>query len=60
MVSATFRKTGGPPGGGYGLVIRDQGPAPRDGVNQNDEAYVMEAGDQGEYRRLAARRRSLG
>ena len=44
IVSATFRKTGGPPGGGYGLVVRDQGPDPRDGVNQNMNAYVLETG----------------
>ena len=44
VVSATFRKTGGPPGGGYGLVIRDQGPEPRDGMNQNMDAYVLETG----------------
>jgi len=49
VVSATFRKTGGPPGGGYGLIVRDQGPEPRDGVNQQMTAYVVEAGDLGEY-----------
>jgi Domain of unknown function (DUF4388) len=48
-VSATFRKTGGPPGGGYGLIVRDQGPDPRDGVNQNMSAYVLETGDLGEF-----------
>jgi hypothetical protein len=49
VVSATFRKTGGPPGGGYGLILRDQGPAPRDGINQALNAYVFETGDQGEF-----------
>jgi hypothetical protein len=49
IVTATFRKTGGPPGGGYGLVVRDQGPDPRDGVNQNMNAYVLETGDLGEF-----------
>jgi len=49
IVSATFRKTGGPPGGGYGLIVRDQGPEPRDGVNQELNAYVLETGDLGEY-----------
>jgi hypothetical protein len=49
VVSATFRKTGGPPGGGYGLIVRDQGPPPRDGVNQEANAYVMETGDLGEF-----------
>jgi hypothetical protein len=49
VVSATFRKTGGPPGGGYGLLIRDQGPEPSDGVKQMLNAYVLEAGDIGEF-----------
>jgi hypothetical protein len=49
LVSATFRKTGGPPGGGYGLLLRDQGPPPRDGVSQQAHAYVFEAGDVGEF-----------
>jgi hypothetical protein len=49
VVSATFRKTGGPPGGGYGLIVRDEGPPLRDGVNQNANAYVFEAGDLGEF-----------
>jgi hypothetical protein len=40
---------GGPTGGGYGLIIRDQGPGPRDGVNQNGQYYVLEVGDRGEY-----------
>ncbi len=49
VVSATFRKTGGPPGGGYGLIVRDQGPLPRDGINQEANAYVFETGDVGEF-----------
>jgi hypothetical protein len=49
IVSATFRKTGGGPGGGYGLIVRDQGPGPRDGVNQQANAYVMETGDLGHF-----------
>lgn len=49
VVQATFRKTGGPPGGGYGLIVRDQGPEPRDGKNQSMTAYVLETGDLGEY-----------
>jgi hypothetical protein len=48
-VSATFRKVGGPAGGGYGFIIRDQGPGPRDGVNQIGQYYVLEVGDRGEY-----------
>ena len=48
LVSATFRKTGGPPGGGYGIIVRDQGPAPRDGLNQGGRYYVLEVGDLGQ------------
>jgi hypothetical protein len=47
-VSATFRKVGGPPGGGYGLILRDQGPGPRDGQNQTGDFYVLGVGDRGE------------
>jgi len=49
VVFATFRKTGGPPGGGYGLVVRNQSPDPLNGVNQNASAYVMATGDRGEF-----------
>src|SRR4030095_4693070 len=49
VVSAAFRKVGGPAGGGYGFIIRDQGPGPRDGVNQIGQYYVLEVGDRGEY-----------
>lgn len=48
VVSATFRKLGGPPGGGFGLLVRDRGPGPRDGVRQDGTFYVLAAGDQGE------------
>jgi signal peptidase I len=48
VVRAIFRKVGGPPGGGYGLIVRDQGPGPRDGRNQAGWYYVLEAGDRGE------------
>jgi hypothetical protein len=48
-VSASFHKVGGPAGGGYGLIVRDQGPGPRDGVNQTGEFYVAEVGDRGEF-----------
>jgi hypothetical protein len=47
-VSATFRKVGGPAGGGYGIIVRDQGPGPRDGRNQNGRYYVLEVGDTGQ------------
>lgn len=49
VATATFRKVGGPPGGGYGFIIRDQGPGPRDGLNQSGQYYVLEVGDRGEY-----------
>jgi len=49
VVSATLRKTGGPPGGGYGLIVRSQPSATLDGQNQNFDAYVLEAGDLGEF-----------
>jgi hypothetical protein len=48
VVTASFRKVGGPPGGGYGVIVRDQGPGPRDGLNQGGQYYVLEAGDRGE------------
>jgi hypothetical protein len=47
-ISGTFRKIGGPPGCGYGFIVRDQGPGPRDGVNQAGRYYVLEVGDNGE------------
>jgi hypothetical protein len=48
VVTASFRKVGGPSGGGYGVIVRDQGPGPRDGVNQGGRYYVFEVGDRGE------------
>ena len=48
VVQATFRKVGGPPGGGYGLILRDQNPSERDGRNQLGRYYVFEIGDRGE------------
>ena len=48
VVTATFRKVGGPPRGGYGVIVRDQGPSPRDGLNQGGRYYVLAAGDRGE------------
>jgi hypothetical protein len=49
VVTAAFRKVAGPPGGGYGIIVRDQGPGPRDGVHQGGRYYVLEAGDRGEF-----------
>jgi hypothetical protein len=48
VVSAAFHKLSGPPGGGYGIIVRDHGPGPRDGVAQGGQFYVAEAGDRGE------------
>jgi hypothetical protein len=49
VVSATFHKAGGPSGGGYGVILRDQGPASeRDGRNQSGEYLVFEVGDRGD------------
>jgi hypothetical protein len=48
-VTGTFRKVGGPQGGGYGLILRHAGPVSRDGLNQTGRYYVFEAGDKGEY-----------
>jgi signal peptidase I len=48
VVTAAFHKLGGPPGGGYGIIVRDEGPAPRDGVDQSGRFYVAEVGDRGE------------
>ena len=47
-VTGLFRKVGGPSGGGYGLILRDQAPEPRDGQNQLGRYYVFEVGDQGQ------------
>ena len=48
VVTATFRKVGGPPGGGYGVIVRDAGPSRRDGISQTGRYYVLEVGDKGE------------
>ena len=48
-LSAQFQKLGGPAGGGYGLIVRDQGPpSVRDGLNQGGEYVVLEVGDRGD------------
>jgi LPXTG-site transpeptidase (sortase) family protein len=49
IITAIFRKTGGPPGGGYGVIVRDQGPGPRDGIHQEGQYAVLEVGDRGEF-----------
>jgi hypothetical protein len=47
-VSARLRKTGGPAGGGYGLVVRNQDAAPLDGQTQTGRYIVFEVGDMGD------------
>jgi hypothetical protein len=48
-MTATFHKVGGPPGGGYGLIVRDQSAASeRDGRNQAGRYLVAEVGDRGD------------
>src|SRR5919199_2041298 len=46
-IAATFHKTGGPAGGGYGIILRDQTPDARDGVNQAGRYDVLEVDDTG-------------
>ncbi len=48
VVNATFRKLAGPAGGGYGIILRDQGATGRDGTSQDGHYYVLEVGDKGE------------
>jgi hypothetical protein len=48
LVAATFHKIGGPAGGGYGIILRDQPQGPRDGLNQLGNYLVFEVGDKGE------------
>ena len=48
VIGATFRKLGGPPGGGYGIIVRNQDAGGLDGNTQNGHYYVLEAGDKGE------------
>ena len=47
MMSARFRKTGGPDGGGYGFIVRNQGPT-LDGDTQSGRYLVVEVGDRGD------------
>jgi hypothetical protein len=48
VVNATFHKVSGPAGGGLGIIVRDQGPGPRDGTSQTGRYYVLEVGDRQE------------
>jgi hypothetical protein len=47
VVSATFHKSGGSPGGGFGLIVRDQNADTRDGKSQGGRFIVAEIGDNG-------------
>ncbi len=47
LVGATFRKRDGRSGGVYGLLLRDRGPAPRDGRNQSGRYYLGQVDDRG-------------
>jgi hypothetical protein len=47
-VSARYHKVGGPAGGGFGIIVRDQGSGALDGTKQDGNYYVLEAGDKGE------------
>lgn len=49
VVTAAFRKVGGPSGGGYGVIVRDQTPGARDGLDQSGRYYVLEVGDRGDF-----------
>jgi hypothetical protein len=49
VVNATFHKLSGPPGGGYGIIVRDQGPIPQKGTSQDGRYYVLEVGDNGQF-----------
>jgi len=49
ILSAQFRKLGGPAGGGYGLIVRDMTPASdRDGRSQDGQYLVAGVGDRGD------------
>jgi hypothetical protein len=48
VVRAVFRKLGGPPGGGYGIIVRDEDAELRNGLDQRGRYYVFEVGDRGE------------
>jgi hypothetical protein len=48
VVSGTFHKVGGPPGGGYGLIVGDRGTSAGDGADQRGDYVVAAVGDRGE------------
>jgi hypothetical protein len=48
VITGMFRKVGGPPGGGYGLIVRDRRAGLGDGIDQNGQFVVAAVGDRGE------------
>jgi hypothetical protein len=48
VATATFVKNSGPQGGGYGVILRDQGTSPLDGQAQDGRFLLFEVGDRGE------------
>jgi hypothetical protein len=42
-----YRKVAGPPGGGVGIILRDQATEPRTGADQTGRFYVLEVSDTG-------------
>jgi uncharacterized protein len=47
ILTGRFRKSGGPTGGGYGLIVHDQRPDPHDVADQGGRFVVLEVGDEG-------------
>jgi hypothetical protein len=48
VLSGTFRKVGGPPGGGYGLIVRDRRASKGNGLDQSGQFVVAGVGDRGQ------------
>jgi hypothetical protein len=48
VATATFVKNSGPQGGGYGVILRDQGTSPLDAQTQDGRFLLFEVGDRGE------------
>jgi hypothetical protein len=48
-IRAAFRKVGGPPGGGYGLIVRDDRSGAGDGLDQVGRFVVAGVGDRGDF-----------
>jgi hypothetical protein len=44
-VTVSFRKLEAGPGAGFGVIVRDQGPAPRDGFNQVGRFFTLKIND---------------